>query len=209
MTAGPTYEPIDPVRFIGNYSSGRMGIAIANELFHSGAEVTLICGPAESKDVMPGIRFIPVVTAEEMFNSCMSLFPDADGAILTAAVADFRPASPSKEKIKKNKDGMVLSLEPTRDIAATLGKIKKQGQFLAGFALETNDELNNALKKLESKNFDFIVLNSLKDKGAGFKYDTNKITIIDRDNKITNFKLKPKTGVAHDIACHLANLLSC
>lgn len=186
-----------------------MGIALANALASFGAEVTLVCGPADTSGVMPAIKKIPVTTAEEMYKNCLFLFPDSDGAVLTAAVADYRPVNPSANKIKKNKSSMNLSLEATPDIAATLGEIKKPGQFLAGFALETDNELNNALKKLKNKNFDFIVLNSLNDEGAGFRYDTNKITIIDRDNKFTKFKLKPKSEVAIDIAVHLEKLLTC
>ena len=186
-----------------------MGIAIANELAADGADVTLVCGPVYLRELYPGIKLLPVTTAEDMLINCTSLFEKSDGAILSAAVADFRPASPAPKKIKKSDRSMTLLLESTPDIAAALGKMKKSNQFLIGFALETDDELQNASKKLTDKNFDFVVLNSLKDKGAGFSFDTNKITIIDRDNKITNFKLKPKTEVARDIVDHLENFLSC
>jgi phosphopantothenoylcysteine decarboxylase / phosphopantothenate---cysteine ligase len=186
-----------------------MGTAIANELVRAGAEVTLVLGPAQVTGLYPAVKVIPVTTAEDMLKKCCALFPEADGAILCAAVADFRPAKASPEKIKKNGMSLTLVLEPTPDIAANLGKMKRDNQFLAGFAMETENELHNAFRKLKEKNFDFIVLNSLKDEGAGFRHDTNKITIIDKDNKITNFELKPKTEVAHDIAVHLEKILTC
>jgi len=186
-----------------------MGLAIANELASNGAEVTLVCGPVHIHGLHPAIKLVPVNTAKDMFNCCTSVFPEADGAILSAAVADFRPSTAASAKIKKGSQALTLLLEPTEDIALALGRMKKSTQFIVGFALETDDELENARKKLTDKNFDFIVLNSLKDEGAGFKHDTNKITIIGPNNKITDFKLKPKTEVARDIVDHLENLLSC
>ena len=198
ITAGPTYEKIDPVRFIGNYSSGKMGFALAEECASRGAHVTLISGPVTLKTQHPHIRRIDVESAGEMYEAASREFTDADAGILCAAVADFTPESVADHKIKREKDDLVLQLKPTQDIAASLGKQKKPGQKLVGFALETNDERQNAQGKLERKNFDFIVLNSLNDKGAGFRYDTNKITIIDRQG-YTDYPLKSKREVACDI----------
>ena len=198
VTAGPTYEAIDPVRFIGNHSSGKMGYAIAEELASKGATVTLVSGPTDQRTNHPGIKVLNVTSAEEMFNACSSIFGESDIAVLAAAVADYRPTTRATEKIKKN-GSMTLELTKTHDIAATLGKLKNDTQFVVGFALETEHEQDNAVKKLESKNFDLIVLNSLKDAGAGFGHDTNKITIIDREHKTTTFALKNKKEVAHDI----------
>ena len=198
VTAGPTYEAIDPVRFIGNHSSGKMGFAIAEELAREGANVNLVTGPTDQKTRQPGITVNHVTSAEEMYNACAGVFGQTDITVLAAAVADYRPAVQSTEKIKKN-GSMTLELTKTHDIAASLGKIKQNGQFVVGFALETEKEQDNALKKLESKNFDMIVLNSLKDAGAGFGHDTNKITIIDRQHKMTSFALKDKKAVAKDI----------
>ena len=198
VTAGPTYEAIDPVRFIGNHSSGKMGFAIAEELAREGAVVNLVTGPTDQKTQQVGINLKQVTSAEEMYNACTALFAQTDITVLAAAVADYRPAAQSTEKIKKN-GSMTLELTKTHDIAASLGKIKQPGQFVVGFALETEQEHDNALKKLESKNFDMIVLNSLKDPGAGFGHDTNKITIIDRQHKTTPFALKDKKAVAKDI----------
>jgi phosphopantothenoylcysteine decarboxylase / phosphopantothenate---cysteine ligase len=198
VTAGPTYEAIDPVRFIGNHSSGKMGFAIAEELAREGATVNLVTGPTDQKTQQPGISVNHVTSAEEMYNACAGVFGQTDITVLAAAVADYRPAVQSTEKIKKN-GSMTLELTKTHDIAASLGKIKQNGQFVVGFALETEKEQDNALKKLESKNFDLIVLNSLKDAGAGFGHDTNKITIIDRQHKMTSFALKDKKAVAKDI----------
>ena len=198
VTAGPTYEAIDPVRFIGNHSSGKMGFAIAEELAREGANVNLVTGPTDQKTRQPGINVNHVTSAEEMYNACAGVFGQTDITVLAAAVADYRPAVQSTEKIKKN-GSMTLELTKTHDIAASLGKIKQNGQFVVGFALETEKEEDNALKKLESKNFDLIVLNSLKDPGAGFGHDTNKITIIDRQHKMTSFALKDKKAVAKDI----------
>jgi phosphopantothenoylcysteine decarboxylase / phosphopantothenate---cysteine ligase len=208
VTAGPTYEPIDAVRFIGNYSSGKMGFAIAESLAEYGALVTLVTGPVALDPVHQNIRLIKVKSAQEMFIQCMSIYKEADGAILSAAVADYRPRHPVKHKIKREKANLTIELEPNTDIAFELGKIKKTGQFLAGFALETDNELQNAQKKLLKKNFDFIVLNSLKNSGAGFTTDTNKITIIGNDNKIKQFELKSKPAVALDIIDHLNYILS-
>jgi phosphopantothenoylcysteine decarboxylase/phosphopantothenate--cysteine ligase len=207
VTAGPTFEPIDPVRFIGNFSSGKMGYAIANELSLKGADVTLISGPVNIALENKGVSVIKVNTAEEMLDACKMYFHRMDAAILAAAVADYTPQISSQEKIKRTGDTLHLELKPTPDIAATLGQIKKANQVLVGFALETNNEMNNALHKLQKKNFDFIVLNSLKDEGAGFQVDTNKITIIDKNNNIEKFELKSKTEVARDIVNKLVTLL--
>ena len=198
VTAGPTYEAIDPVRFIGNHSSGKMGFAIAEELAREGASVNLVTGPTDQRTNVQGITVKQVVSAEEMYEACTAVFESTDITVLAAAVADYRPAVQATEKIKKN-GSMTLELTKTHDIAASLGKQKHDGQFIVGFALETQQELENALKKLESKNFDLIVLNSLKDAGAGFGHDTNKITIIDRQHKMTSFALKNKREVARDI----------
>jgi phosphopantothenoylcysteine decarboxylase/phosphopantothenate--cysteine ligase len=198
VTAGPTYESIDPVRFIGNHSSGKMGFAIAEELARQGAVVDLVAGPTDQHTSHPGITVKEVVSAEQMYNACTAIFNTADITVLAAAVADYRPAIAATEKIKKN-GSMTLELIKTHDIAASLGKLKRNGQFVVGFALETNQEQENAVKKLESKNFDLIVLNSLKDAGAGFGHDTNKIDIIDRQHKTTSFALKDKKAVAKDI----------
>lgn len=203
ITAGPTYERIDPVRFIGNYSSGKMGFALAEECAARGAEVALVSGPVNLQVAHPLIRRIPVESAEEMCRAAIREFDDADAAILCAAVADFTPATIAEEKIKRGADGLTLHLKPTTDIAATLGARKREGQKLVGFALETHDELSHAQQKLERKNLDFIVLNSLNDPGAGFRCDTNKITLIDRQGA-TAFPLKSKREVARDIVDRLA-----
>ena len=203
VTAGPTSEKIDPVRFIGNYSSGKMGYAIANELAFCGAKVTLVSGPVGVKNTNPEITIVPVETAAEMYEHCLRLFPKADGAIMCAAVADFTPENFSKNKLKRGKDDLIIHLKPTNDIAEDLGKIKTSKQILVGFALETNDELANASSKLKRKNLDFIVLNSMQDAGAGFGVDTNKITIIDKNNNQTFFELKSKTEVASDIVLRI------
>jgi phosphopantothenoylcysteine decarboxylase/phosphopantothenate--cysteine ligase len=198
VTAGPTYEAIDPVRFIGNHSSGKMGFAIAEELAREGASVNLVTGPTDQRTNISGITVKQVVSAEEMYQACTAVFDKTDITVLAAAVADYRPAVQATEKIKKN-GSMTLELTKTQDIASALGKQKHNGQFIVGFALETQQEQENALKKLESKNFDLIVLNSLKDAGAGFGHDTNKITIFDRQHKMTTFALKDKKEVARDI----------
>jgi phosphopantothenoylcysteine decarboxylase/phosphopantothenate--cysteine ligase len=207
ITAGPTYEKIDPVRFIGNYSSGKMGFALANECARRGAQVELVCGPVSAlmQTKFPNIHRIDVESAQEMFVACKELYPSMDSAILCAAVADFAPETTAEQKIKRTGDDMIIRLKPNPDIAASLGQMKKQGQTLVGFALETNDEESNAQAKLKKKNFDFIVLNSLKDEGAGFRTDTNKITIITADNK-KDYPLKTKEKVAKDIVDELERL---
>lgn len=206
ITAGPTYEKIDPVRFIGNYSSGKMGYALAEECANRGAKVTLISGPVCLEPIHPNITKISVESAQEMYEAANKYFPDANAGILCAAVADFTPEQTADKKIKREKDDLALKLKPTQDIAASLGKQKQKEQCLVGFALETNDEIKNAQGKLERKNLDFIVLNSLNDKGAGFKHDTNKISIIDKKQKL-DFPLKKKSEVAKDIVDHLMTLI--
>ena len=208
IPAGPTYEKIDPVRFIGNYSSGKMGFALAEACAQQGAEVTLIAGPVSLTTVHPNIHRVDVESAEEMYQAAMAAFPEADAGILCAAVADYRPEVQADEKIKReSKEEMTLQLVPNKDIAASLGAIKREGQVLVGFALETNNEATNAESKLKRKNLDFIVLNSLRDAGAGFRCDTNKISIIDRQGESTSYPLKSKQGVAVDIVNKLATLL--
>lgn len=208
ITAGPTYEKIDPVRFIGNYSSGKMGFALAETCAQQGAEVTLIAGPVSLKAMHPNIKRIDVESAEEMYKAVMNAFPKADAAILCAAVADYRPDTQATDKIKREKEGEItLRLVPNKDIAASLGAIKQDKQLLLGFALETNNEVAHAVDKLKRKNLDFIVLNSLRDAGAGFRCDTNKITIIDREGKKIAYPLKSKQEVAEDIVNHLASRL--
>lgn len=200
ITAGPTYEKIDPVRFVGNYSSGKMGFALAEECANRGAEVQLVCGPVSTsmKTQHPSIHRTDVESAQQMYEACMALYPQVDAGILCAAVADFTPETCADQKIKRKGDDMVIRLKPTHDIAASLGAIKGEHQVLAGFALETNDEVHNAQGKLERKNFDFIVLNSLQDEGAGFRTDTNKVTIISRESS-EQYPLKTKAEVATDI----------
>ena len=198
ITAGPTYEKIDPVRFIGNYSSGKMGFALAEECAARGAEVTLVAGPVQLQTVHPSIHRINVESCAEMYEATTKAFEDAHAAILCAAVADFTPEQTANTKIKREGNDLVLRLKPTHDIAATLGRMKKPHQRLVGFALETNDEVVHAQDKLQRKNLDFIVLNSLNDPGAGFRHDTNKITIINR-NATQEFPLKGKNEVAADI----------
>lgn len=208
ITAGPTYEKIDPVRFIGNYSSGKMGFALAEACAAQGAEVTLIAGPVSLATVHPNIRRIDVESADEMYEAAMAAYPQADAGILCAAVADYRPEVQADEKIKRESKGdITLYLVPNKDIAASLGAIKREGQVLVGFALETNNEATNAESKLKRKNLDFIVLNSLRDAGAGFRCDTNKISIIDNKGESTGYPLKSKQGVATDIVNKLATLL--
>ena len=208
ITAGPTYEAIDPVRFIGNHSSGKMGFALAEALAEMGAEVELISGPVSLNAKNPKIKLTKVISASEMYKAAMEIFPGCEAAILSAAVADFRPKNIAGEKIKKEKGGLQqIELEETEDILASLGKIKKKNQVLAGFALETENEISNAKAKLEKKNLDFIVLNSLNDIGAGFGTDTNKISILTNAGKTINFELKSKANVANDIADYLVNCL--
>lgn len=198
VTAGPTYEPIDPVRFIGNHSSGKMGAAIAEEMQKRGAQVTVVLGPSDI-NINSGVKIINVGSAEEMFNACDKIFPDTDIAVMSAAVADYTPVRTAKEKIKKTENDFAVELTKTKDILKYLGTHKKEHQFLVGFALETNNERENALKKLQSKNADMIVLNSLNDVGAGFGHDTNKITIFDRTGNVFPFETKTKKEVAVDI----------
>jgi len=207
VTAGPTFERIDPVRFIGNYSSGKMGYAIAEKLAASGADVILVSGPVSVSANNKKIKVIQVESAEEMYNESISRFSKVDGAVMCAAVADYTPLAFTDKKTKREKSNWNLELKPTKDIAKSLGEIKKESQILVGFALETNDELENAAKKLKSKNLDFIVLNSLNEKGAGFKVDTNKITIIDKSNNQEFFELKSKTDVATDIVKKIEALM--
>jgi phosphopantothenoylcysteine decarboxylase/phosphopantothenate--cysteine ligase len=199
VSAGPTYEPIDPVRFIGNHSSGKMGIAIAKELYKRGAEVRLILGPSQLAVPENGIHQINVTTADEMYNACIKEFGNADIAIMSAAVADYTPVKSATEKIKKKESTLTLELTKTKDILKTLGEKKQKGQVLVGFALETNEEKKNALQKLKDKNADMIVLNSLHDKKAGFNHDTNKISIFGKSGEELNFEIKSKQDVAKDI----------
>jgi len=198
VTAGPTYEAIDPVRFIGNHSSGKMGFALADELARLGADVTLIAGPTAQKPTQT-VKRTDVVSAQQMYEACLSVFPETDITVMCAAVADYRPKTVATNKIKKQHSSLVLELEKTVDILATLGKAKKGNQILVGFALETNDEENYAKGKLEKKNLDLVVLNSLNDKGAGFKSDTNKITIFNKALERSVFEMKAKADVAKDI----------
>lgn len=204
VTAGPTYEKIDPVRFIGNYSSGKMGLAIAEEFAGRGAEVVLVCGPVNLKTSHPAIRRVDVESAAQMYEVTSKEFVNSDVAVLSAAVADFTPKEKADHKIKRGKDDLLLELLPTKDIAAELGRIKTASQLLVGFALETNDEEVNALSKMQRKNLDMIVLNSLNDKGAGFSVDTNKVTILDKAGDKTVYELKTKVEVAKDIVDQIA-----
>ncbi|MCC6459420.1 MAG: bifunctional phosphopantothenoylcysteine decarboxylase/phosphopantothenate--cysteine ligase CoaBC [Saprospiraceae bacterium] len=203
VTAGPTFEPLDPVRFIGNHSTGKMGIAIAETLAQAGAEVTLVLGPTHHRPEHPGVQVVSVGSAQEMYEACTARFAQTDIAVLAAAVADYRPATYSETKIKKKDEDLNIALAKTVDIAAALGRQKQAGQLLVGFALETNNEEAHALAKLEKKNLDFIVLNSLRDAGAGFGHDTNKIAILHRDGTKTAFDLKAKTEVARDIVAEI------
>ena len=207
VTAGPTYEKIDPVRFIGNYSSGKMGLAIAEELAGRGAEVVLVCGPVNLKTCHSAIRRVDVESAAQMYEVTSKEFVNSDVAVLSAAVADFTPKEKADHKIKRGKDDLLLELLPTKDIAAELGRIKTASQLLVGFALETNDEEVNALSKMQRKNLDMIVLNSLNDKGAGFSVDTNKVTILDKAGDKTVYELKTKVEVAKDIVDQIASRL--
>jgi phosphopantothenoylcysteine decarboxylase / phosphopantothenate---cysteine ligase len=199
VTAGPTFEALDPVRFIGNHSSGKMGFAIAEALANEGASVQLVSGPTSQQTSHPNIILKKVTSADEMYAVCGEIFPGTDIAVLAAAVADYKPVVKSTQKIKKSGENMTIELTKTPDIAASLGKLKHNGQIIVGFALETENEEANALKKLESKNFDMIVLNSLNDKGAGFGHDTNKISIINKKREATSFEMKDKKAVAGDI----------
>ncbi|MBK3515869.1 bifunctional phosphopantothenoylcysteine decarboxylase/phosphopantothenate--cysteine ligase CoaBC [Carboxylicivirga marina] len=208
VTAGATHEMIDPVRFIGNYSSGKMGYSLAEELARRGANVTLVSGPTQLEVKHQNISRVDVRSAEEMYVASEACFAKMDAAIMCAAVADYTPVSKADEKLKRNNEAFSIELKATTDIAAALGKVKTNSQVLVGFALETQNENDNAKKKLVKKNLDFIVLNSLKDKGAGFNSDTNKITIIDKDNKTREFALKSKVHVAIDIIDELTRYLA-
>jgi len=207
ITAGPTYEAIDPVRFIGNFSSGQMGFALAQKAAERGAKVTLISGPTHLKIEHPQIERINVVSAEQMYEACKKYYPGSDVTVMSAAVADFTPENPEKEKIKKSNKLTSVGLIPTKDILAALGKDKSAGQLLVGFALETENEIEHARIKLQNKNLDLIVLNSLKDQGAGFGVATNKITVLDKGGNQTNYPLKPKSEVADDILDRIAELI--
>ena len=207
VTAGPTHELIDPVRFIGNHSSGKMGIAIAEHASSLGAHVTLVLGPSSVPISDKNIDVVRVTTAQQMYDAVHQFYQTTTIAICSAAVADFKPVTVLDQKIKKKTgEGLSFDLEPTKDILASLG-LQKKHQFLVGFALETQNELENSKKKLEKKNLDLIVLNSLRDKGAGFKADTNKVTLIDKDNKVTPFDVKSKKDVARDILEHIISKL--
>jgi len=206
ITAGPTYEKLDPVRFIGNYSSGKMGIALAEECAERGAQVELVCGPVSIKTCHPNIKRTDVESAAQMYKAATEIFPNTDAAILCAAVADFTPATIADNKIKREGNKLLLELAPTKDIAQALGQMKRENQVMVGFALETNDEENHAKEKLQKKNLDFIVLNSLQDEGAGFQYNTNKVTLIDKDGE-TMFPLKSKREVAKDIVNKLVSIV--
>lgn len=199
ITAGPTQEALDPVRFISNHSTGKMGFSLAEVFAREGARVNLVSGPTQQHAQHPNIKVIPVVSAEDMYNASAALFAESDIAVLAAAVADYRPVEKAEQKIKKADGNLTLALTKTRDIAASLGQVKRPGQIMAGFALETENEQQNALKKLNAKNFDLIVLNSLNDKGAGFGHDTNKVTILDHKHGVRTFELKDKKDVALDI----------
>jgi phosphopantothenoylcysteine decarboxylase/phosphopantothenate--cysteine ligase len=203
LTAGPTYEPIDPVRFIGNHSTGKMGYALAECFAQAGARVFLVSGPTQQQAHHPNILVLPVTTADQMYDQVSSLAPEADILVFAAAVADYKPKNVSPLKVKKKDQTLLLELVKNVDIAKEVGKGKKPGQFSVGFALETDNEMANARAKLQSKNLDLIVLNSLQDEGAGFQHDTNKISIIE-PGKITSFDLKSKPEVARDIVTFIA-----
>jgi phosphopantothenoylcysteine decarboxylase/phosphopantothenate--cysteine ligase len=208
VTAGPTYEQIDPVRFIGNHSSGKMGIALSRELAGRGADVTLIIGPtSECHHYHPDITIQHVQSADDMYKACVASFAECDIAVMAAAVADFTPVTVAPSKIKKTDSNLVIELTKTRDILKSLGQEKKNGQILVGFALETDNEREYALKKMAVKNADMIVLNSLKDAGAGFGFDTNKITIFEKDGRETVYEQKSKQQVAKDIVDKIVNML--
>lgn len=206
VTAGPTYERLDPVRFIGNFSSGKMGIALAETLADKGASVTLVLGPSHFQTHHPRIETVKVESASDMYEACMKAFPQATISVLAAAVADYRPEEVAAQKIKKQSGTLALSLTKTQDILASLGKIKTPNQLLIGFALETHDEYANAMKKLKEKNADMIVLNSLNDEGAGFGHDTNKITLVYQDGEHVTFPLQTKKEAAEAIVNHILEL---
>ncbi len=207
VNAGPTYEKLDPVRFIGNYSSGKMGKAIANELASRGATVHLVLGPVTIDGIASNIRIVQIESAQEMYQACSEIFTTCDAAILSAAVADYRPAVQEDHKIKKKTEEFNLDMVKTVDVLKSLGEIKKNNQILAGFALETQNEYENALSKLAQKNLDFIILNSMNDTGAGFGKETNKITILEKNGKNHTFDTKPKKDVAIDVVNLLATYL--
>ena len=207
VTAGPTFEPIDPVRFIGNHSSGKMGAAICEELAKRGANVELVIGPSSLKINNPEIKVHKVQTADQMYEQCVDIFSGADVAVMSAAVADYTPVARATEKIKKNDDRFSIELTKTKDILKSLGEKKHNGQLLVGFALETNNERENALQKLQKKNADLIVLNSLNDEGAGFGHDTNKITIFEKNGNELVYERKPKQQVARDIVDRIVKML--
>ncbi|MBN8683798.1 MAG: bifunctional phosphopantothenoylcysteine decarboxylase/phosphopantothenate--cysteine ligase CoaBC [Chitinophagales bacterium] len=208
ITAGPTYEALDPVRFIGNHSTGKMGIAIAEALHGRGAKVTLVLGPTDIRPQSAGIEVLPVMSAQDMYDACAPRFESSDIVVLAAAVADYRPKNYSDQKIKKKDDDLNIELAKTIDIAATLGAQKRKNQVMVGFALETQQEQSNALTKLHKKNLDFIVLNSLRDAGAGFGHDTNKITLLRRNGTHQAFELKSKIAVADDIVAEILHTLN-
>lgn len=199
ITAGPTYEALDPVRFIGNHSTGKMGFALAEEFANQGANVSLIAGPTSLTTENKSIHRIDITSAEELYEAALKEFKTADVSILSAAVADYKPEKIAAQKIKKSDNAPIINLVPTKDTLFELGKLKRTNQLLVGFALETENEIENAKQKIKKKNLDLIVLNSLNDKGAGFKNDTNKVTIIDKYNNLKEFKLKTKQEVAKDI----------
>ncbi len=207
VTAGPTIEKIDAVRFISNHSSGKMGYSVAEELANRGARVILVSGQTNLSLKNSNIDRINVLSAAEMLEKCATIFPNVDGAIMSAAVADYTIENPSEKKIKHSQQHLTLTLVPTADIACELGKMKTEKQLLVGFALETDNEIENAFSKLKKKNFDAIILNSLNDKGAGFQFDTNKISIIDKNHSLEHFELKPKTEVAKDIVNKIVKML--
>jgi phosphopantothenoylcysteine decarboxylase/phosphopantothenate--cysteine ligase len=207
VTAGPTHENIDPVRFIGNYSSGKMGFAIAGAFAAQGAKVHLLTGPVSLECRDAGVEVIRVTSAAEMFEHCSKLIEQMDVAVFNAAVSDYTPVSPHGSKVKRGGGEWSIALKPTRDIAGEMGKLKKKNQVMVGFALETENEIENARKKLEKKNLDLIVLNSMRDQGAGFGTDTNRVTMIDRKGAVDAFDLKPKAQVAADLVQRVVKLL--
>jgi phosphopantothenoylcysteine decarboxylase / phosphopantothenate---cysteine ligase len=208
VNAGPTQEQIDPVRFISNYSSGKMGIALAETAAEYGADVELVLGPVNRLPENKTIKIINVTSAESMASECIARFTGCDIAILAAAVADFTPEKVGIRKIKRADGDIILRLKPTEDISGTLGKMKNKSQILAGFALETHNEIANATAKLKCKNLDLIIMNSMQDKGAGFGYETNRITIIDRNNNIDKFELKSKEEAAKDILDKIVSMIN-
>lgn len=208
ITAGPTYEALDPVRYIGNHSSGKMGFALAECLAEKGAEVVLISGPSTLKSLHPSVKLTKVTSAAEMYNACLNYYPETDISIFAAAVADYTPKTVAQNKIKKNEEVFSIELIKTKDIAKELGLLKKAHQLNIGFALETNDEIENATKKLASKNLDFVVLNSMNNNGAGFQHETNQVTILDKKGQKISYELKHKKEVANDIANKIIELLA-